>query len=186
MKRCTWVPNQPLYKKYHDEEWGVPLHDDRLLFEMLILEGFQAGLSWWIVLKKRFAFREAFDDFDVQKVAAYDEKKIEELMQNKNIIRSRAKIKAAVENARIFQTIQVQFGSFDRYIWHFTQGKSIRGTTFPPPARNDFSDQIAADLKKRQMKYVGSVIIYSYLQAIGVINDHEPDCFCFKKVNNGA
>lgn len=177
--RCNWVKSdEPLYIRYHDEEWGKPVHEDRTLFEFLLLEGFQAGLSWLTVLKKREAFRAAFDDFDYQKIACYSEQKIEELLQNPQIIRSRLKIKAAVSNAAAFIKIQHEFGSFDKYIWSFTNGQQMRYNIFPCPASNSLSDKISKDLKKRGMKYVGSVIIYSYLQAIGIINDHEPHCFC--------
>ena len=180
MKRCFWVDEKSeIYKKYHDEEWGVPKHDDRDLFELLILEGFQAGLSWITVLKKREAFRRAFDNFDVKKVAGYDEDKISELLNNAEIIRSKSKITAAVNNAKIFMEIQKEFGSFSNYIWAFTDNKIIKNTTDEFPVRTELSDRISKDLKKRGMKYTGSVIIYSYLQAIGVVNDHEKACFKF-------
>ena len=178
MKRCAWVDEKSdIYVKYHDEEWGVPNHDDRDLFELLILEGFQAGLAWITVLKKREAFREAFDNFDVEKVASYNEDKINELMQNAGIIRSRGKISAAIKNAKIFIMIQKEFGSFSNYIWKFTNNKVIKNKTDIFPVSTDLSDQVSKDLKKRGMKYVGTVIIYSYLQAIGVVNDHETGCF---------
>ena len=178
MKRCFWVDKKSdIYKKYHDEEWGVPKYDDKELFELLILEGFQAGLAWITVLKKREAFREAFDNFDVQKVAEYNQDKIDSLMQNAGIIRSRNKILAAINNAKIFMDIQQEFGSFSRYIWSFTENKVIKNKTDKIPVKTDLSDKISKDLKKRGMKYVGSVIVYSYLQAIGVINDHETTCF---------
>lgn len=178
MKRCFWAENVPaIYQVYHDEEWGRPLHDDTKLFEMLVLEGAQAGLSWLTVLKKRQAYRQAFDGFDVAKVAAYDAQKQAELLQNPGIIRNRLKIAAAVLNAVAVQKIQREFGSFDAYIWHFTEGKTMRFNVFPLPAKNALSDAISKDMKKRGMKFVGSTIIYSYLQAIGVIDDHEPTCF---------
>lgn len=181
MKRCGWCGNEEIYVAYHDTEWGKPVHDDRLLFEMLILEGFQAGLSWLTVLKKRSAFKAAFDDFDVAKVAAYDEQRVAQLLQNAQIIRSRQKILAAVQNARIFMKIQREYGSFAEYLWGWTDRKIMRYGIFPPPAQNELSQKIAADLQRRGMKYTGSVIIYAYLQAVGVIDDHEPECFLHKK-----
>ena len=178
MKRCFWVDEKSeIYIKYHDEEWGVPKHDDRDLFELLILEGFQAGLAWITVLKKREAFRKAFDNFDVKKVSEYDDAKISELLNNEGIIRSRGKIEAAISNAKIFIQIQKEFGSFANYIWGFTNDKVIKNTTDEFPVKTELSDRISKDLKKRGMKYTGSVIIYSYLQAIGIVNDHETTCF---------
>ncbi len=178
MKRCFWVDeNSEIYIKYHDEEWGVPCHDDLKLFELLILECFQAGLSWITILKKREAFIKAFDNFDINKVANYDELKVEELMQNSAIIRCRGKIKAVILNANIFIKIQKEFGSFDKYIWSFTDNKIIKNTDDRFPTSTPLSDKISKDLKKRGMKYVGTKIIYSYLQAIGVVNDHETTCF---------
>ncbi len=178
MKRCFWVDEKSeIYVKYHDEEWGVPKYKDRDLFELLILESFQAGLSWITVLKKREAFREAFDNFDVEKVSTYDESKVEELLQNAGIIRSRGKILAAISNAKIFIEIQKEYGSFSNYIWAFTDNKVIKNTSGILPVSTPLSDKISKDLKKRGMKYVGTVIIYSYLQAIGVVDDHEQGCF---------
>lgn len=178
MKRCFWADeNSEIYLKYHDEEWGVPKYDDRELFELLILESFQAGLAWITVLKKREAFRKAFDNFDVKKVASYDEHKVEELLKNEGIIRSRGKINAAINNAKIFMEIQKEYGSFSNYIWRFTDNKVIKNTSGKIPVSTPLSDKISKDLKKRGMKYVGTVIIYSYLQAIGVVDDHEKDCF---------
>ncbi len=178
MKRCFWVDEKSeIYTKYHDEEWGVPKHDDRDLFELLILEGFQAGLAWITVLKKREAFRKAFDNFDVKKVSEYNEAKVNELMQNPEIIRSKNKIEAAINNAKIFMRIQKEFGSFSNYIWGFTDNKVIKNTNDEFQVKTELSDNISKDLKKRGMKYTGSVIIYSYLQAIGVVNDHETTCF---------
>lgn len=174
-KRCHWAaPGDPLYIKYHDEEWGIPVHEDRELFEMLLLEGFQAGLSWACILKKREAFSRAFDGFDVQKVSAYDAGKLAALQADSGIIRNRLKIQAAVINAGVFQQIQQEWGSFDRYLWHWTDGQTVyeAGNVSSP-----LSDSVSKDLKKRGMKFVGTVIIYSYLQAVGVINSHEPDCF---------
>ena len=181
MNRCKWVDlKSPLYIKYHDEEWGVPKYDDRDLFELLILEGFQAGLSWLTVLKKREAFRKAFDNFVVNKVANYDGAKIEELMNNPEIIRSRNKIESSINNAKVFIEIQKEFGSFSDYIWHFTGGKCIKNQDDNLKVSSPLSDEVSKDLKNRGMKYVGTVIIYSYLQAIGVINDHEIGCFLHK------
>lgn len=178
MKRCSWVDEKSeIYKKYHDEEWGVPKHDDRDLFELLVLESFQAGLSWLTVLKKREAFKEAFDNFDVKKVANYNEDKINELLKNEKIIRSKNKIQSAIGNAKIFMQIQKEFGSFANYIWSFTNNKVIKNDYDKLPASTGLSDTISKDLKKRGMKYVGSVIVYSYLQAIGVVDDHEKGCF---------
>lgn len=173
--RCPWAnPKNPAYLHYHDFEWGVPVHDDRTLFEMLILEGFQAGLSWECILNKRQAFRAAFDGFDVKRVAGYGEEKLEALAQDPGIVRNRRKIAAAVTNARAFLDIQAQFGSFDRYLWHWTGGEVVRETGL---ATSPLSDAISKDLQKRGMKFVGSTIIYAYLQAVGVINSHEPRCF---------
>lgn len=181
MKRCFWVDEKSeIYIKYHDEEWGAPKFDDRELFELLILEGFQAGLSWITVLKKREAFRVAFDNFDVKKVAAYDDKKIEELRANKDIIRNLSKIKCAVKNAQIFIQIQKEYGSFSKYIWNFTNNQVIYNNSEKIQVSSPLSDKISKDLQKRGMKYVGTVIIYSYLQAIGVVNDHDKDCFLHK------
>lgn len=181
VNRCFWAnPNNPLYLAYHDEEWGEPCHDERMLFEMLVLEGFQAGLSWECVLNKREAFREAFDNFNVQKVAKYDTNKLASLADNPKIIRNRLKINSSVKNANVFIKIQEEFGSFDNYIWSFTDREVIYEpcdlrTTSP------LSDTISKDLKKRGMKFVGSTIIYSLLQAIGIINGHLEGCYKFKK-----
>lgn len=173
--RCPWAnPKNPAYLHYHDFEWGVPVHDDHTLFEMLILEGFQAGLSWECILNKRQAFRAAFDGFDVKRVAGYSQEKLEALAQNPGIVRNRRKIAAAVTNARAFLDIQAQFGSFDRYLWQWTDGKVVRETGL---ATSPLSDAISKDLQKRGMKFVGSTIIYAYLQAVGVIDSHEPGCF---------
>lgn len=173
--RCPWAnPKNPAYLHYHDFEWGVPVHDDHTLFEMLILEGFQAGLSWECVLNKRESFRRAFDGFQLETVAGYGGDKLEALAQDPGIIRNRLKIRAAVTNAQVFQTIQAQFGSFDRYLWQWTQGQVVREVGL---ASSPLSDAISKDLKKRGMKFVGTTIIYAYLQAVGVINSHEPGCF---------
>lgn len=178
-KRCKWAnPKNPLYIDYHDNEWGVPCRDDHKLFEMLILESFQAGLSWECVLNKRAAFREAFDNFNLEKVCEYGEEKIQELLQNPGIIRNKLKVRAAVKNARIFREIQNEWGSFSKYIWHFTEDVTIYEWE---KTSSELSDQVSADLKKRGMTFVGTTIIYSYLQAIGIINSHEPECFRYKK-----
>ncbi|MBT3721712.1 DNA-3-methyladenine glycosylase I [archaeon] len=186
MKRCDWVPkNNPLYEKYHDEEWGLPCHDERELFELIILEGAQAGLSWETVLKKRENYRAAFDNFDVKKVAKYDEKKVQELLQNAGIIRNRLKIRSSILNAQKFLEIQKEFGSFDKYIWSFVNYKVINNkfkTVGEIPAKTELSDKISQDLIKRGMKFVGSTIIYAYMQSIGMVNDHTTDCFRYNKV----
>ncbi len=178
MKRCFWVDEKSeIYTKYHDEEWGIPKHDDHELFELLILESFQAGLSWITILKKRENFRKAFDNFDIQKVANYNNEKIAELLSNTGIIRSKNKILSAINNAKIFMQIQKDFGSFANYIWSFTDNKVLKNTTGKIITSSPLSDEISKDLKKRGMKYVGTVIIYSYLQAIGIIDDHDQNCF---------
>lgn len=174
MKRCSWCNlNNPLYIRYHDEEWGQPNFDERYLLEMLILESFQAGLSWECVLNKREAFRQAYDHFDLNKICSYDETKLHELDQNKGIIRNRLKIKASVENAKIFKAIQKEYGSFYNYLKTFTQGKTFYEVGL---TRSKLSDCLSADLKKKGMKFVGTTIIYSYLQAIGVVNSHDENC----------
>ena len=172
--RCTWAGSDEVYIRYHDEEWGVPTHDDRELFEMLVLESFQAGLSWITILKKRENFKRAFDDFDVRKVADYDEAKVEELRLNEGIIRHKGKINAAVNNAQVFIEIQDEFGSFDEYIWGFTDGEIIKAEFL---TESELSKHISKDLKKRGMKFVGPTIIYSYLESIGVIDNHQECCF---------
>ena len=173
--------NEPIYISYHDEEWGVPVYDDDKLFEMLLLESFQAGLSWICVLKKRENFRMAMDNFDYRKIALYDEDKIRELLSNSGIIRSRRKIESCILNAKIFLDIQKEWGSFSKYIWHFTNGRVIYSDGVNIPTTSILSDKVSCDLRKRGMKFVGSVIIYSYLQAVGIVNDHEKGCFCFHK-----
>lgn len=176
--RCRWAdPSSELYTAYHDQEWGRPEHDDCRLFEMLILEGFQAGLSWITILKKREAFRRAFDGFDLAAVAGYDSEKLAALMTDPGIVRNRRKIEAAVTNAAAFLKIQREFGSFDRYLWGFTQGQVILNRENQLRASSELSDRISADLKRRGMKFVGTVVIYSFLQAVGVVNDHETDCW---------
>lgn len=176
--RCRWVDlRSPVYVAYHDQEWGVPVHEDGRLFEMLLLECFQAGLSWRTILRKREAFRRAFDGFDPVQIAAYDENKLAQLMADPGIVRSRAKIQAAVRNAGVFLQIQREWGSFDAYLWSFTDGKVIRNRGDLPPAKTALSDAVSKDLKRRGMAFVGSVTIYAYLQAVGVVNDHETACF---------
>lgn len=179
MQRCSWLNlNNPLYVKYHDEEWGVPVYDDHKLFEMLLLESFQAGLSWECVLNKREAFKKAFDNYNYKKIKNYNEEKQKELMNNKNIIRNKRKISATIKNAKIFMEIQKEYNSFSNYLWHFTNNKIIYETG---KATSNLSDQISKDLKKRGMSFVGTTIIYSYLQAIGMINSHEKNCYLYKE-----
>ncbi len=183
--RCDWGTRNDLMIKYHDEEWGVPLHDDKKLFEFFVLEGFQAGLSWQIVLNKRENFRRAFDHFDPEVVARYDDKKLEELVQDKSIIRNKQKIAACVNNAQRFIEIQKEFGSFDRYIWGFVDHKPIVNqykTLKELPAKTELSDRISADLKKRGFKFVGSTVIYAHMQATGMVNDHLVQCFRYSEV----
>ena len=178
MKRCKWVDeSSELYIKYHDEEWGIPVYDDRELFELLVLESFQAGLSWLCVLNKREAFRRVLDNFEPSKISEYSEEKISTLLANKEIIRSRRKIEAIINNASIFLKIQKEWGSFSKYIWHFTDNKIIKNIDDNFKTTSPLSDEISDELRRRGMKYTGSVIIYSYLQAIGVINDHEICCY---------
>jgi DNA-3-methyladenine glycosylase I len=167
--------------QYHDEEWGKPLHDDQKLFEFLILEGMQAGLSWLIVLRKREAFRQAYENFDVEKVAAFDQKKVDELMSNPGIIRNKLKIEASINNAKRFLEVAKEFGSFDKYIWSFVGGKPIVNhweKLSDLPAKTELSDKISNDLKKRGFKFVGSTVVYAHLQATGMVNDHLVSCFC--------
>ena len=184
LKRCRWAdPASELYIAYHDKEWGRSEHDDRKLFEMLILEGFQAGLSWITILKKREAFRRAFDGFGPVIVAGYGPEKLEALMADSGIVRNRRKVEAAVQNARAFLDIQKEFGSFDRYLWGFTGGQVILNTDDAVRASSELSDRISEDLKRRGMKFVGSVIIYSFLQAVGVVNDHETECWRHPRQN---
>ena len=182
MTRCKWLnENNELYVRYHDCEWSVPNYDDNYLFEFLILESFQAGLSWETILNKRENFKKAFDNFDYKKIADYDENKINELMTNKGIIRNKLKIKAAINNAKIFMQIQKEFKSFSNYIWSFSNNKIIKNINDDFKTTSELSDRVSKDLISRGMKFVGSTIIYSYLQAIGVINDHETTCDFYKK-----
>jgi DNA-3-methyladenine glycosylase I len=178
--RCEWSGTDPLYIEYHDTEWGVPVYDDRLLFEFLILEGAQAGLSWITILRKRPAYRSAFDDFDPAKVARYDARKIERLLTNPGIVRNRLKIESAVQNARAFLEVQEEFGSFSDYQWSFVDGKPIQNryrTRSDVPATSPESDALSKDLKRRNFKFVGSTIIYAHMQAVGMVNDHVVGCF---------
>jgi DNA-3-methyladenine glycosylase I len=179
--RCDWAQKNELLAKYHDEEWGRPLHDDRKLFEFLIMEGMQAGLSWLTILKKREAFRIAYDDFDAVKVALYDEQKVNELMSNTAIIRNKQKIEASINNAKCFLKVVDEFGSFDRYIWSFVAYQPVVNRfekLSELPAKNELSDLISDDLKRRGFKFVGSTIVYAHLQATGMVNDHLIHCFC--------
>ncbi len=183
--RCGWCKNDPLYMEYHDTEWGVPVYDDAKLFEFLILETFQAGLSWITILRKRENFRIAFDDFNYKKIANYTEAKFEELLLNAGIIRNKLKINATISNAVLFMKVQEEFGSFSNYIWSFTKGKPIknkRKSLSEVPATTELSDIISKDLKKRGFKFVGSTVIYAHLQATGIINDHVVDCFRYHEV----
>ena len=183
MNRCFWVNmDNPLYVDYHDFEWGVPKYDDHKLYELLILEMFQAGLSWETILNKRENFRKAFDSFDWNSIVNYDEDKINELMQDKGIIRNRKKIEATINNTKVFLNIQKEYGSFANFIWSFTDNKVI--ITDSKVVSNELSDTISKELRKRGMKFVGTVIIYSYLQAVGVINSHEDNCFLKGSGNN--
>ncbi|MFM5883405.1 MULTISPECIES: DNA-3-methyladenine glycosylase I [Methanobrevibacter] len=180
IKRCSWVTDEEIYIKYHDEEWGVPTHDDQELFEMLVLESFQAGLSWITILKKRENFRKAFDNFDYMKISEYKEDKVNELKENKGIIRHKGKINAAINNAKIFMEIQNEFESFDSYIWGFSNGKIIKAEF---KTESELSKTISKDLKKRGMKFVGPTIVYSYLESIGIIDNHQKSCFKFNKTD---
>jgi DNA-3-methyladenine glycosylase I len=184
MKRCSWAKND-LAIAYHDAEWGVPLHDERGLFEFLILEGAQAGLSWDTILRKRENYRVAFDNFDAEKVAGYNDKKIAELLENEGIIRNRLKIASAIGNAQAFLRVQDEIGSFDKYIWNFVDGKPLKNKpkdTSEVPAKTAVSDAISKDLKKRGFNFVGSTIMYAFMQATGMVNDHLVTCFRYKEV----
>ena len=185
LNRCKWVGNDPLYIEYHDKEWGVPVHDDKKLFEFIILEGAQAGLSWLTILKRRENYRKAFADFDAEKVARFDEKKIYELLMDPGIIRNKLKIQSAVTNAQAFLRIQEEFGSFGTYSWQFVGGickVNKLKTINELPATSKESDALSKDLKKRGFKFVGSTIIYSHMQAVGMVNDHTTDCFRYREL----
>jgi|SRR5690554_44464 len=183
--RCEWCGNDPLYVKYHDEEWGVPVTDDGIFFEFLILETFQAGLSWITILRKRENFRVAFDDFDYKKIAKYDQTKIDSLLQNEGIIRNKLKVNSAISNAIAFMEIQKKFGSFSQYIWKFVDHKPIKGiwkTHQEAPVTTKESDALSKDLKKRGFKFVGSTTMLAYMQATGLVNDHIKSCFRYNQV----
>ena len=185
IKRCGWCGNDPLYIKYHDTEWGVPLHSDRKLFEFLILEGAQAGLSWITILKKRQAYRQAFDNFDFNKVACYNKRKIQHLLNNPGIVRNRLKIHSAVSNAQAFLRVRGEFGTFNKYIWSFVDGEPVKNkwsSLKAIPAKTELSDLISKDLKKRGFSFVGSTIVYAHMQATGMVNDHVKSCFRYDEV----
>lgn len=187
--RCGWAGESQIYIDYHDNEWGRPVHDDRRLFEMLNLEGAQAGLSWITVLKKREGYRKAFDGFDPHKIILYDDAKIEALMANEGIIRNRLKINAVITNARVFLDAQQKYGSFDRLLWDYVDGKPIVGHfkgVEDIPATTALSDKISKDLKKMGFKFVGSTIVYAFMQAVGMVNDHFVDCFVYEELLNGS
>jgi DNA-3-methyladenine glycosylase I len=186
--RCAWALRSPEETVYHDTEWGVPLHDDVKLFEYLVLDGAQAGLSWTTIVKKREAYRQAFDGFDPAAVARYDEARIAALLANPGIVRNRLKIESAVRNARVYLRIQDEFGSFDDYLWRFVDGKPVRNAWRHPreiPARTPLSDTLSRDLKRRGCNFVGSTICYAFMQAAGLVNDHLVDCFRWSEVNGG-
>lgn len=185
MERCHWVTQDPLYLNYHDTEWGVPVHDDKTLFEFLLLEGAQAGLSWITILKRREGYRKGFADFDPEVVAGFTPKEIDQLLQNPGIIRNKLKVNAAVTNARAFLKVQAEFGSFDAYAWRFVDGRQIVNTftrTDQPPATSKESDAFSKDLKQRGFKFTGSTIIYALMQATGMVNDHLVSCFRYHEV----
>lgn len=185
IKRCEWKTEEDLYIEYHDKEWGVPVYDDRKLFEMLCLEGAQAGLSWWTILKKRENYKKAFDNFEAEKIVKYKEEKLEKLMEDKGIVRNRRKIESVVTNAKAFLEIQKQYGSFSNYIWSFVDNKSIINSwksMKEVPASTEISDKMSKQLKKDGFKFVGSTICYSFMQAVGMVNDHTTDCFCYTKL----
>jgi DNA-3-methyladenine glycosylase I len=178
--RCAWCGTDPLYNLYHDTEWGVPVHDDRRLFEMLNLEGAQAGLSWITILRKRENYRKAFDNFDAKKISNYDAKKVKALLKNEGIVRNRLKIASTISNAQAFLSVQKEFGSFDKYIWQFVSGTPIKNkisTIKDIQATSPESDAMSKDLKKRGFRFIGSTICYAYMQACGMVNDHEMKCF---------
>ncbi len=183
--RCNWAGKDPLYCDYHDNEWGVPLHNDQLLFEFLILEGAQAGLSWITILRKRENYRKAFDNFNPNIVANYDDKKVEELLKNEGIVRNKLKINAAIKNAKAFLAVQKEYGSFDKYIWSFTDGKTIKNSwknLSEVPAFTNEATAMSKALKKRGFKFIGPTICYAFMQATGMVNDHTTDCFRYNEV----
>ena len=186
IKRCNWSVNDPLYIKYHDKEWGVPVHNDKKLFEMIVLDGAQAGLSWLTILKKRENYRKAFDNFDPKIVAMYDRRKVVQLLKNDGIVRNKLKIESAVTNAKAFLKVKDEFGTFDKYIWKFVNGKTIINswkTLKEIPAFTGESDAMSKDLKERGFKFVGSTICYAFMQAAGLVNDHTIDCFRYKELS---
>ncbi|MGH9857962.1 MAG: DNA-3-methyladenine glycosylase I [Acidobacteriota bacterium] len=183
--RCEWSTSDPIYIQYHDEEWGVPVHDDRKLFEFLILDGAQAGLSWLLILKKRENYRKAFNSFDARKIASYDEKKIHALLNDPGIVRNRLKIQSAIDNAKGFLAVQKEFGTFDKFIWQFTGGTTIKNSwkiMKQVPAKTAESDAMSKELKRRGFRFVGSTICYAFMQAAGMVNDHVVTCFRYKQV----
>ncbi len=184
-QRCAWATSDPLYTAYHDREWGVPVHNDRKLLEMLILEGAQAGLSWITILRKRQNYRRAFDNFDGTRIAAYDKRKVRELLSNEGIVRNRLKIEGTIANAQAFLRVQHEFGSFERYIWRFVDGKprkNERRSLKDIPPSTDESDAMSKDLKKRGFRFVGTTICYAFMQAVGMVNDHVTDCFRYREI----
>ena len=186
INRCAWAGDDPRYVRYHDEEWGVPVHDDRVLFEFLILEGAQAGLSWSTILNKRDHYREVFDQFDPRAVASYEDAKIEALLQDPGIVRNRRKVEAAITNARAFLEIQQEFGSFDRYVWDFVSGQPIQNawtSIAEIPTESPESVAMSVDLKKRGLRFVGPTICYAFMQAVGMVNDHTIDCFRYRELS---
>ncbi|WP_026575332.1 DNA-3-methyladenine glycosylase I [Bacillus sp. UNC438CL73TsuS30] len=187
MNRCGWVNQDPLYIDYHDHEWGVPVYDDRQLFEYLNLEGAQAGLSWYTILKKRTNYRKAFDNFEAEKIVDYNDRKIDELLNNEGIVRNKLKIRAVITNAQAFINVVEEFGSFSAYIWSFVDGKPIQNhfkDLSEVPATTEISDRLSKDLKKRGFKFVGSTICYAFMQAVGMVNDHVMTCDCYKKITH--
>jgi DNA-3-methyladenine glycosylase I len=184
--RCKWVNDDPLYIQYHDCEWGVPIHDERLLFEFLILEGMQAGLSWITILKKREAYRQSFDNFNAECIIRYSQAKVQKLMANAGIVRNRLKINSVINNANAYLQVREEWGSFADYIWHFVSGKQIQNRWKDlqlVPTKNSISDELSKDLKKRGFKFVGSTICYAFMQAVGLVNDHTTDCFRYKELS---
>ncbi len=187
--RCPWCGNDPLYVAYHDEEWGVPLHDDQRLFEFLVLESAQAGLSWLTILRKRENYRKAFDGFDINKIAGYADQEIQRLLANEGIVRNRLKIESAIQNARGVLAIQDEFGSFDAFLWRYVDGRSVDNRIMrlgEIPTHSSISDAMAKDLKKRKFNFVGSTICYAFMQAVGMVNDHIIDCFRHDAVTEGS
>ncbi len=185
--RCHWPGDDPLYCRYHDREWGVPVHNDRRLFEFLVLEGAQAGLSWITILRKRQAYRDAFDRFDFNKVARYGQRDVRRLLNNAGIVRNRLKVQAAISNARAFISVREEFGTFDRYIWRFVDGKPLQNRWIRPgqvPAHSAVSDALSKDLKQRGFKFVGTTIMYAHMQATGMVNDHLVRCFRYRELRS--